>query len=70
MKICQKIYINPGIDFFCLYHLSLMLPLDIHYSLHKPFGHEWEMQIIGIFLSPRAIILAKMPQSYPKQNLS
>jgi hypothetical protein len=23
MKICQKIYINSGIDFFCLYHLSL-----------------------------------------------
>ena len=28
---------------------TFMPPLDIHYRVHKPFGHEWKLQIIGIF---------------------
>jgi hypothetical protein len=49
---------------------AFMPPLDLHYRVHKPFGYEWKLQIIGIFLSPRAITPSKMAQSYPKQNLS
>jgi hypothetical protein len=36
MKICQYIYINPVIDFFCLYHLSLMRLSDSLWWLCVP----------------------------------
>jgi hypothetical protein len=44
-------------------------PLDRHYRVHKPFGHEWKLQITGIFSKSKGHYSIKNGSIIPKTKL-